>query len=264
MKQLTLAILLFLATNLPGQTDSLLLALENELGSKVPESFLDRVLNDARLTTHEKIVQRFAKPYENLPPEKYKALLVTEKRIDGGVRFHNERRTLVHEISRRYGVDEYILLAIIGIESNYGNHHEEFAVVNALFTQATKMPKRRKWATGQLATFLEYCYEDSIDPFLIKGSYAGAFGYGQFIPTSYIAYAVDADSNGVRDPHAWDDALGSIANYLIKNGYDSTSKSFRENTRNWKAVFAYNHSKNYVNAVMELRQEIKAGVENEN
>ncbi len=260
-KTIQIFFLSLLLATLAGQSDSLVASLSEILDSRVPDNFLTKVLTDSRLKTHNAIVARFATPYENLPPEKYMALLVTEKRIKDGIAFHNKERERVHAVARQYGVDEYLLIAIVGIESNYGDHHGEFAVVNALYTQAMAMPKRKKWATKQLAEFLAFCYEDSIDPFTIAGSYAGAFGYGQFIPTSFSAYAVDADSDGIRDPYGWADALGSVANYLKRNGYDSSSGSFREKGKNWKAVYAYNHSDNYVNAVIDLRNAIKKGVE---
>lgn len=77
-----------------------------------------------------------------------------------------------------------------------------------------------------MAEYLAYCYQDQVDPHDIYGSYAGAFGYGQFIPSSFNSYAVDFDGDGVRQPFDWPDVFGSVANYLIRNGYPKMSNDF--------------------------------------
>ena len=99
--------------------------------------------------------------------------------------------------------------------------------------------------------------QDGIDPQSIEGSYAGAFGFGQFIPSSFNRFSVDFDGDGVRRPHDWPDVLGSIANYLIKNGYNSGSINYSEGGDIWKSVWAYNHSDNYVMAVLGLSEKIR-------
>ena len=119
------------------------------------------------------------------------------------------------------------------------------------------MPKRAKWASKELASYLEYCYKDGVDPQSIEGSYAGAFGFGQFIPSSFNRFSVDFDGDGVRAPHDWPDVLGSIANYLIKNGYTPGSGDYKKGGDIWKSVYAYNHSDNYVMAVLGLTEKIR-------
>ena len=117
------------------------------------------------------------------------------------------------------------------------------------------MPKRAKWASKELASYIEYCYEDKIDPQSIEGSYAGAFGYGQFIPSSFNTYAIDGNSDGIRQPYIWADVFASVGNYLVKNGYPVSNPS--NNAQVYKAVYAYNHADNYVKAVLELRDKLK-------
>ena len=104
------------------------------------------------------------------------------------------------KVSKKYGVDPFIILSIAGIESNYGKHYKGFTVFNSLYTQIHEMPKRAKWASKELASYLEYCFKDNVDPQSIEGSYAGAFGFGQFIPSSFNRYSVDFDNDGVRRP----------------------------------------------------------------
>jgi membrane-bound lytic murein transglycosylase B len=119
------------------------------------------------------------------------------------------------------------------------------------------MPKRAKWASKELAEFIKYCYNDHLDPQEIGGSYAGAFGFGQFIPSSFNNFSVDFNEDGVRQPYDWPDVLASIANYLRLNGYTPNSNNYDRNGDIWKSIYAYNHADNYVMAVLELRNEIK-------
>ena len=162
------------------------------------------------------------------------------------------------KITREFEIDPLIVVAIVGVETNYGQKTKEFSVMNSLYTQAKNMPKRSKWATKEIAEFLVFCSQNNIDPFSVEGSYAGAFGYGQFIPSSYNAYAIDGNDDGVRKPYDWSDVFASIGNYLIKNGYPQTDPSNQEKV--YKSVYAYNHADNYVKAVIELRDELETSI----
>ena len=108
-----------------------------------------------------------------------------------------------------------------------------------------------------LAEFLKYCFKDQLDTQEIGGSYAGAFGFGQFIPSSFTHYSVDFNENGVREPYSWPDVLGSIANYLRMNGYTPNSANYDKTGDIYKAIYAYNHADNYVMAVLELTENIR-------
>ncbi|NOZ75127.1 MAG: lytic murein transglycosylase B, partial [FCB group bacterium] len=139
-------------------------------------------------------------------------------------------------------------------------HHADFSVFNALYTVIHRMPHKADWARKQLAEFLLFCYQDEVDPHTVYGSYAGAFGYGQFIPSSFNGYAVDFDGDGRREPYEWEDTIGSVANYLRKNGYRPGERQFTRKSSAGKAVWAYNHSENYVRAVLEFREELMKGL----
>ena len=167
---------------------------------------------------------------------------------------------MIKRIANKYEVDPFIFVTIAGVESNYGVHHSQYSVFNSLYTQIIEMPRRAKWASKELAEFLEYCYKDQIDTQEIGGSYAGAFGFGQFIPSSFNNYSVDFNEDGIREPYAWPDVLASIANYLRKNGYKANSKDYKKGGPIWKSIFAYNRSDNYVMAVLELTEEIRKRV----
>ena len=148
----------------------------------------------------------------------------------------------------------FISALLIGLWAYFGRHKGKFTVFNALYTQISKMPRRSKWAQKELVAYLSYCYTDNIPPHSIVGSYAGAFGYGQFIPTSFKSYAKDGNKDGIRQPFVWADVFASIANYLVKNGYPVNDKS--DSKKVYKSVYAYNHADNYVKAVLELREEL--------
>ena len=225
-------------------------------GSGVPESYVKSVFADPNAQILEEILTAINTPAEDLPYEQYRKLLLTEKRIADGARFYTANKDLLAEVFRNYGVDTFILASLVGIESSYGKNTGKYMVFNALYTIAETTPGHSAWAARELAEFLKLCYFRNKYPFSILGSYAGAFGFGQFLPSSYNAYAVDFNGDGYPDLFAWPDALASISNYLVKNKYFS-SPGFSEGSGVWKALYAYNHSTNYVKVILELRLEIQ-------
>ncbi len=235
-----------------------------KLDGALPESFVKQAFSHEGVKIHKEIAERFAKPYEKKAWSDYRKIFVKESRISAGARFYNENLELITSVSTKYGVDPFIIVTIAGVESNYGVHHSQFSVFNALYSQIHDMPRRSKWATRELAEFLKYCFSDKLDTQEIGGSYAGAFGFGQFIPSSFTRYSVDFNNNGIREPYSWPDVLGSIANYLRLNGYSSNSKNYSKEGDIYKAVYAYNHADNYVMAVLELTEEIRKRVAHKN
>lgn len=229
-------------------------------GSQVPDAFVRESFTHDDLKIHKSIPERFAKPYEKKTWEQYRKIFIKESRIAGGAKFYKENMSLINTVAGEYKVDPFIIVTIAGIESNYGVHHSQFSVFNSLYTQIHEMPRRAKWASKELAEFIKYCFNDQLDPQEIGGSYAGAFGYGQFIPSSFNNYSVDFNEDGVRQPYDWPDVLGSIANYLRRNGYTPNCKNYKKDGDIWKSVYAYNHSDNYVMAVLELTEEIRKRV----
>jgi len=234
--------------------------LDEAIKRGLPKEFLDKTFNKQNITIHEKIPEFFARPYEKKSWDVYKKIFVTPKRIEGGVRFYSQYGNVLQKTIKdnNVPVDPFIVLSIVGIESNYGLNKGRYTVFNALYTQILKMPKRSKWAKRQLVDFLVLCYEDKIPPHSIQGSYAGAFGYGQFIPSSFISYSVDGNNDGKRKPYDWEDVFASIANYLIKNGYPVSEY---DSDKVYKSIYAYNHADNYVKAVLTLSEEIRKSVD---
>ena len=228
-----------------------------KLNGVIPEKFVRDAFSHNEVTIHKEIAQRFEKPYEKKPWVEYRKIFVKESRIKAGAEFYKENLDLINRVSKKYSVDPFIIVTIAGVESNYGVHHSQYSVFNSLYSQIHEIPRRSKWATKELAEFLKYCYRDKLGTQEVGGSYAGAFGYGQFIPSSFTKYSVDFNENGVREPYSWDDVLGSIANYLRMNGYKPASQNYEKTGDIYKAIFAYNHADNYVMAVLELTKKIR-------
>ena len=229
----------------------------NNLNGSLPEAYVREAFTHDNIEIHKKIPESFSRPYEKKSWEVYRKIFVKESRIAGGAKFYSQNKKLIIKVSQQYKVDPFIIVTIAGIESNYGVHHSQYTVFNSLYTQIHEIPRRANWASKELAEFLKYCFNDHLDPQEVGGSYAGAFGFGQFIPSSFTRYAIDFDEDGVREPYDWPDVLGSIANYLRKNGYNANSVNYDKDGDIWKSVYAYNHADNYVMAVLELTEEIR-------
>ena len=226
-------------------------------GSNVPEAYIREAFTHDEIKIHKEIAEKFARPYEKKTWKVYRKIFVKNSRIAAGAKFYKENIELIKSVSSQYRVDPFIIVTIAGIESNYGSHHSQYSVFNSLYSQIHDMPKRAKWASKELAEFIKYCFNDQLDPQEIGGSYAGAFGFGQFIPSSFNNYSVDFNEDGVRQPYDWPDVLASIANYLRRNGYKPNSNNYDRDGDIWKSIYAYNHANNYVMAVLELKNEIK-------
>lgn len=229
-------------------------------GSGVPDDFVRGAFADPGVAVDPRIIDRFNRPAESgkLTWEQYRGIFMKPDRIRRGVEFYEANKALVDAIARDSGVDRFVILAIASVESNYGSHHAQFTVFNALYTAIHGVPKRRTWASKELAAYLKMSWRERFPPHSISGSYAGAFGYTQFIPTSWEAYSVDRDGDGVREPYEWPDALASTANYLVRNGYKPGDADFGRDGSVWKAIWAYNHYEFYVRAVLEVRGALMA------
>ncbi|MGH1349538.1 MAG: lytic murein transglycosylase [Methyloligellaceae bacterium] len=146
--------------------------------------------------------------------EEYIERRVRQERIDQGLKLLKEHDKLLRSVEKKYGVDRHIVLAIWGLESNFGSHKGDKSVVRSLATLAYR-GSRRRFGRSQLLASLKILQRGDITPEKMLGSWAGAMGHTQFIPTTYNAYAVDFDKDGKRDIwHSIPDALGSTANYL--------------------------------------------------
>ncbi|RLQ21247.1 lytic murein transglycosylase B [Seongchinamella sediminis] len=150
----------------------------------------------------------------------YREIFINDKRIDQGVDFYREHRDTLERAERETGVPAAIIVAIIGVETYYGRIAGSYRVIDALTTLAFDYPRRSEFFTGELKHYLILTRDQGMDPLALKGSYAGAMGYGQFMPSSYRSYAIDFDSDDKAD--IWNnpvDAIGSVANYFKAHGW---------------------------------------------
>lgn len=149
----------------------------------------------------------------------YRPIFLTEERINGGVEFWNRHAALLDAATRQYGVDTEYLVAIIGVETQYGKNTGKHNTLQALTTLAFDFPRRASFYQKELEQFLLLSREEKVRPQIFNGSYAGAMGLGQFISSSYRAYAIDGNRDGKRDLWNPQDAIPSVANYFAKNGW---------------------------------------------
>lgn len=166
------------------------------------------------------IIEAMTRPAETKPWNDYRAMFVNTIRINGGVQFWRENAGTLAYASKTYGVPESVIVAIIGVETLYGKYTGSYRVIDALSTLAFDYPRRADYFRGELENFFVLTREEGIDPLSLKGSYAGAMGVGQFMPSSYLRYALDFDGDGHRDiGGSMADAIGSVANYFIAHGW---------------------------------------------
>lgn len=169
----------------------------------------------------EKILNAISRPAEKtLTWNEYRNIFLKKERINAGAKFWKEHQIILNKISKQTGVNIEILVGIIGVETYFGRITGGYRVIDALTTLAFDYPKRSPFFTKELESFLLLTKEEKMDPFDATGSYAGAMGSPQFMPSSYRAYAVDSDGDGKRDIwNNWSDVIGSIANYFIAHGW---------------------------------------------
>jgi membrane-bound lytic murein transglycosylase B len=152
--------------------------------------------------------------------ERYRPRFLNDRRIDGGVRFWQENSGQLAKASALYGVPAEIIVAIIGVETEYGRNTGGFRVFEALATLAFKYPPRAEFFRTELEQFLLLARENNLDPLAVKGSFAGAIGIPQFMPGSQRRYAVDFDGDQRVDlGNSVDDAIGSVARFLEQHGW---------------------------------------------
>jgi membrane-bound lytic murein transglycosylase B len=169
------------------------------------------------------ILEAIARPAEKTKPwYEYRKIFLTPKRIEGGVDFWKDNAARLERAAKHFKVDPAIIVAIIGVETRYGGNTGSYRVLDALSTLAFAYPPRSKFFRSELEQFLILAQEEDVEIDDVKGSYAGAMGYGQFIPSSYRAYAVDFSGDGKRN--LWDDMddiVGSVANYFQRHGWQA-------------------------------------------
>lgn len=196
----------------------------------IPAAEIEATLANARFL--DSVVAAMSRPAERVKPwHEYRPMFISQARIDGGRAFLDQNREALERVQARTGVPAELIVAIIGVETSYGRNTGNHSVLDALYTLAFRYPRsgdpaklerevrRELFFRDELAQLFALGREEKLDIASLKGSYAGAMGMGQFMPSSYRQYAVDADGDGRRDLFgSREDVFASVANYFLGRG----------------------------------------------
>jgi len=219
--------------------------------TKLPQAFVEKHIQAASFDGS--LIDKMNTPYESRPYADYRPLFVNTRLKIKAEAYIKEHRAIFDEAQAKYGVAPEIIAAILGMETRFGANRGNDKVLDALFTLASGYERRANFFRSELKDFLLLCSEEDLNPQEVLGSYAGAFGTTQFIPTSYRAYAVDADGDGKRD--VWNtpkDIIFSVANYFSRHKWDDAKpvahwiakplpsklvkQALKDETREWRAL----------------------------
>jgi membrane-bound lytic murein transglycosylase B len=247
-----------------AQTPVAYVDLEGQLVRQgLDKSYVDKVFADERNHFLPDIVRKIATLRKERPAD-YDQFLKPEV-VARGRQYFKEHQSQLNMARDRYGVDPGVIVAILTVESGLGKSTGKYSVFNVFASLSVmdtpeviretglpqylypRLKKKAAWGRRELKTFLSYCQRNHLDPYQYYGSWAGAIGYPQFLPSSLVASGQDGDSDGKVDLFTHADAIVSIANYLKKSG-------FRQNNPNtWRrAILSYNNSDAYADTILTL------------
>lgn len=218
---LTLFLLLSSCTGTIKDTESVHAFIEQMVNKhQFDESELDDLFDTVEIK--QDILKKITSPSESLPWYKYRKIFLTDARIDAGVQFWKDNAAALAAAEQKYGVPPEIIVAIIGVETQFGKNTGNHRVIDALSTLAFAYPPRSKFFLSELENFLLLCRDEHINPADPLGSYAGAMGLPQFMPSSFRTYAVDFNNDKRSDIwHDNSDAIASVANYFAQHHWQT-------------------------------------------
>lgn len=183
---------------------------------------LTATLNQVQI--QPQIIESMEKPYEKKDWDVYRDIFLTPQRLKGGIDYWAANKKTLDLAYKKYGVPPEIIIAILGVETLYGERQGENRVLDALATLAFDYPKRSRYFKHELKEYLLLCREHKVPATTYKGSYAGAIGQPQFMPSSYRNFAVDFHHKGIRDLVSNNaDSIASIANYFRAHGWQTNA-----------------------------------------
>lgn len=236
------------------------------------------------LKPNQKILHAMTRPFEKKPWTYYRSYFVTPKRIQMGADYLRVHHAQLMQLQHRYGIPATIITAIIGVETEYGTHLGKFSVLNTLYTLGFYYPPREKFFRKELGQYLILARDNHLPLKTLKGSYAGALGIPQFMPSSYRYFGVSAENNGNVNLFRNPDAIASVANYFHKNGWHANQPIAHQLSQrpdhlpnnekllvlpgkngnqywavdhNFYTIMTYNHNVVYAMAVYQLSQAIQ-------
>jgi membrane-bound lytic murein transglycosylase B len=180
-----------------------------------------KVLSHAR--AQPQIIDKISRPAEGvLEWWQYRQIFLTDRRVSEGLAFWQEHHDSLERVSSEQGVPPQYIVAILGAETYYGRITGSYRVLDALATLAFDYPPRSRYFRSELERFLVMTHREKIDPLSVKGSYAGAMGPLQFMPSAYLKYGIDGNDDGQRNLFSdWDDIFASVAHYLHECGWEA-------------------------------------------
>lgn len=215
------------------------------------------ILNEVKL--QPQIIESMEKPYEKKSWDVYKELFITSQRIQAGIDFWQANQEALAKAEQQFHVPANVIVAILGVETMYGKHQGNYRVLDALATLAFNYPKRSAFFTKELREYLLLCREHQVQPTEYLGSYAGAMGKPQFMPSSYRYYAANFSGNPKKDLMNDDQAvIASVANYFHKHGWQLKQEVAQPAKISGYGVKRINTT--YKNAVYNSKQLAAAGV----
>lgn len=217
------------------------------------KSNLEKIFYDPRLILDKTVIGIFPPDQQKEPIDYFDERfgLLSVDSLENGTAYYQQHLEVFNKMQAGYGVSPEIILSIFRIETYFGRLLGRRQVINSLYSIYVLSPQRRNRTIKELISFLKVYKPGEDDVFTVNGSIAGAFGISQFMPSSFHAFAVDGNNDGQINLFNNADAIMSVANYLKIHGWDNQYKNQR------KAVYAYNHSNAYVNAVLVYTQAIK-------
>ncbi|MFT5420993.1 MAG: membrane-bound lytic murein transglycosylase B [Candidatus Endobugula sp.] len=208
-------------------------AADDYIGREDVTAFIDEMVSEHQFAREDmqawlsqakkkqNIIDAISRPAEKTHTwASYQKIFLTSSRIKKGVEFWNDNQATLEKVEQEFGVPISVIVAIIGVETRYGSNKGSYRVVDALSTLGFDYPPRAKFFRKELKEFFLLAREQKQNPLELIGSYAGAMGYGQFIPSSYRAYAIDYTGDDFAD--IWNnevDAIASVANYFKRHGW---------------------------------------------
>lgn len=243
-------------------------------------------LNALFATLHKdpRVIASMTKPFEKQPWTYYRDFFITPKRVTLGAKYLKDHHVVLMRMQRKYGIPASIITAIIGVETEYGRHLGIYSVLRTLYTLGFYYPTRETFFRKELAQYLILTRDNHLNPSELKGSYAGALGIPQFMPSSYRYFGVAFRGSHVNLFNQ-NDAIASVANYFYKNGWRANkpiarilksknqwinkkmgarlamplqhSMQYWETYKNFDVIMSYNHNVVYAMAVYQLSQAIE-------
>jgi len=248
---------------------------KKDLKGKVPEKYIDKVFNSSEIAYLPQIMIK-SLTWKEVELPYYQFL--EKDRILRAKKFMIENGLFLEKLERTFGVEKEVLTAMFLIETDLGRKTGKYSIFNSFFSMALsgeeklfknylngteisledpfikkKLYKRSKWAYEELLYLIQIAYKNHWDPFQIKGSIFGAFGYPQFVPRSYLIYGYDWNKDGIVDLYNIEDALASMANYLKIEGYKINADIKYKK----QVIMKYNHSEPYVQTVFAIAKKLK-------